>query len=94
MKTKWITLLLALLLSASYVAAEEFKEVTSDELKKMIDGKEQMVLVDARSEQDYKQGHIPTAISVPPDKFSVIQQFLPGDKDIPLIFYCTGGKSG
>ncbi len=94
MRTKWITLLLVLLLSASYVAAEEFKDVTSDELKKMIDGKEKMVLVDARSERDYERGHIPTAISLPPDKFSVIQQSLPGDKDVPLIFYCTGGKSG
>ncbi len=94
MRIKWITLLLALLLSASYVAAEEFKDVTSDELKKMIEGQEKMVLVDARSERDYKRGHIPTAISLPPDKFLVIQQFLPADREMLLIFYCTGGKSG
>lgn len=94
MKMKWITLLLSLLLSASYVAAEEFKDITSDELKKMIDGKEEVVLVDARGEWDYKQGHIPTAKSIPPNKLSDIQKLLPEDKNILLVFYCMSGKSG
>ncbi|HWR57975.1 MAG TPA: rhodanese-like domain-containing protein [Thermodesulfovibrionales bacterium] len=93
MKLKWITLLLSLLLTSSYVAAQEFKNVTTDELKKMIDGKEKMVLVDARGEWDYKNGHIPTAINIPPDKNAVIQEYLPSDKEVLLIFYCLGGGS-
>ncbi len=94
MKTKWIMLLLVLLLGASYAMAEDFKDVTSDELKKMIDEKEKMVLVDARSSASYKQGHIPTAINISQDKFSDIKQYLPDDKNLLLIFYCTGGKAG
>jgi rhodanese-related sulfurtransferase len=95
MKMKWLTLTLSLLLlTASYAAAQQFKDVTADELKKIIDTKEKVVIVDARGQMDYKQGHIPTAINIPTDKNPVIQRFLPADKDVPLIFYCHGGTSG
>lgn len=95
MKMKWLMLTLSLLLlSASYAAAQRFNDVTADELKKMIDTKEKVVIVDARSQTDYKQGHIPTAINIPTDRNRVIQRFLPADKDVPLIFYCHGGTSG
>lgn len=94
MRLKWIILVIFLLFCAAYAAAEEFRDVTSDDLKKMIDGKEEMVLVDARSEIDYKQGHIPTAINISPGKFSDIQKFLPQGRDKLLVFYCMSGKSG
>lgn len=93
MKMKWILLALSLLLTASSAVAQEFKDLTIDELKKKIDGKEKMVLVDARGENDYKQGHIPAAINIPTEKFSMIQDLLPKDKDSFLVFYCTGGGS-
>ncbi len=94
MKMRWIILLVSMLLSASYVAAQEFKDISADELKKMIDDKQSMALVDARSEIDYKQGHIPSAVNISPGKFQVIQQLLPENKDILLVFYCMSGKSG
>lgn len=84
-------LFLALVLCGSYVAAEEFKGVTADELKKMIDEKENVVVVDARNQRDFGEGHIPTAINVSPEKVSNIQQYLPADKDTLLIFYCRSG---
>lgn len=94
MKIKWILLLISLLLAASYAIAQDFKDLTADELKKMIDGKDKKVFVDARGEMDYKKGHIPTAINIPPEKFSMIQELLPKDKDAFLVFYCNGGKAG
>jgi rhodanese-related sulfurtransferase len=94
-KMKWLTLTLSLLfLTASYAAAQQFKDVTADELKKIIDTKEKVLIVDARGQTDYRQGHIPTAINIPTNKNRVIQQLLPADKDFPLIFYCHGGTSG
>lgn len=95
MKTKCVTLLLCLLLSASHVAAEQaFKDINADDLKKMIDEKKEIVLVDARGEWDYKQGHIPTARNIPSNKFQEIERYLPEDKNVLLVFYCMSGKSG
>lgn len=91
MKMRWTSLIFFIFFTASSVAAQEFKDITADELKKMIDGKEKMVLVDARGEMDYKQGHIPTAINIPPEKFLMIQELLPEDKDAFLVFYCRDG---
>lgn len=83
-------LFILLSLSVAATAAEEFKDLTTDEVKKMIDGKKKMTLVDARTEAEYREGHIPSAINIPPEKLMTIQKFLPKDKKTPLIFYCRG----
>lgn len=93
MKLNWIIVIIPLLVS-SYAAAEEFKDVSADDLKKMIDNDEKVFIVDARGEVGYKQGHIPTAVNITSDKFPSIKDSLPKDKDTMLIFYCTGGKAG
>ncbi len=46
------------------------------------------VLIDAREENDYKKGHIPTAISIPFSQFESNKARLPKDKNTVLIFYC------
>jgi rhodanese-related sulfurtransferase len=63
------------------------------DLKKMIDGKNQdFVIVDVRDEAEYKEGHIPGAISIPVDGFASRSGVLPKEKKI--IVYCnTGGSS-
>lgn len=50
------------------------------------------LLVDARSLEDYGQGHLPTAVSLPLED---VEQRLPGFKgevavERPLIVYCNG----
>ena len=91
MKMKWTIVAISLLLTASYAVAQEFKDITADELKKMIDRKEKVVLVDSRGKNEYSEGHIPTAINILPEKFPVIHEFLPEDKKAFIIFYCRGG---
>ncbi|MBF0286798.1 MAG: rhodanese-like domain-containing protein [SAR324 cluster bacterium] len=48
------------------------------------------VLVDARPAARYNEGHMPSAISIPADKFSEKMDLLPKDKDKKLVFYCGG----
>ena len=93
MKLKWVLVIISLLAS-SYAAAQDFKDITADEIKGMISAKENIFIVDARADSSYKQGHIPTSINITADKFSRIQEFLPKNKDAFLVFYCTGGKAG
>ena len=62
------------------------------DLKRMIDGKSQdFVIVDVRDEGEYKEGHIPGAISIPVDVFASRSGVLPKEKKV--IVYCNAGGS-
>jgi rhodanese-related sulfurtransferase len=66
------------------------RNVSVDQLKKIIDEKEVLVLVDTRTEYEYRKGRIPGAVSIPPEKFDVLATLLPEDKNVHIIFYCRG----
>jgi rhodanese-related sulfurtransferase len=66
--------------------------VSIPQLKKVLDAKEPLTLVDARPrERKYDKGHIPGAISLPDSQFDKLAaQLLPADKAAALYFYCDG----
>ena len=66
--------------------------VSIPQLKKLMDAKEPLTLVDARpKERKYDKGHIPGAISLPDSQFDKLAaQLLPADKAAALYFYCDG----
>ncbi|MEW5747033.1 MAG: rhodanese-like domain-containing protein [Nitrospirota bacterium] len=90
MKHRIAAALIMVLLPLSFAGAQEFKDIRAEEVKKLIDRRAKMVIVDARTRQEYYEGHLPTAINVPPEYSYSINQFLPKDKDTLLIFYCRG----
>ena len=64
-----------------------------DWIKKQIDNKTSMVLIDSRPKRKkYDKGHIPGALSIPDSQFAKLQDQLPADKSTPLVFYCGGLK--
>ena len=87
-----IFLILALLLSSSLAWAQNynFPNLTADDVIKRIVQSEKLLVVDARSEEEYSQGHIPKAINIPPEQFTSIGKHLPQGKSLPIIFYCRG----
>ena len=89
MKKKML-LMLSFLFLFSYAYAQDFKTISSDELKSMLDKKSKVVVVDARTAAEYKQGHIPTAMNIPPDQLHLTAVLLPEDKKSLLVFYCRG----
>jgi len=73
--------------------AGNYPAVSADWVKKQIDKKTNMVLIDSRPKRKkYDKGHIPTALSVPDSKFAKMTAQLPADKSTPLVFYCGGLK--
>lgn len=90
MQSKLSLLLLSLIFCFSSAFAQEFKDMTAEELKKMIDKKTKMVVVDTREEQEFREGHIPRSINIPPEKVNFIKAFLPKDKKSLIVFYCKG----
>ena len=51
------------------------------------------VLLDVRTEQEYRNGHVPGSINVPLQKINTISEQVE-DMDTPLFVYCqSGGRS-
>ena len=69
---------------------KEVGKVTAQQLKKMIDAKDKMVLIDSRNPSEYKEGHYPGAISVYDKEMEANKAKFPADKNMPLVFYCNG----
>ncbi|MDD1750221.1 MAG: rhodanese-like domain-containing protein [Methanothrix sp.] len=90
MKKKIVLIVLSLVFIFSYASAENLKSITADKLKNMLDKKTKLVLVDARPQQEFSQGHIPSSVNIPPDKVGSISTLLPKNKKIIAVFYCRG----
>jgi len=85
----------AMLISFSpALAATDFAAISSDELKRLIDQQEKMVLIDARTPAEYQEAHITGAVNIPEKGFEQASQQLPADKTTLLVFYCNGVKCG
>ncbi len=70
---------------------KETKEVSLDEIKRRLEAKVPMVLVDVREKEENRAGYIPGAISVPRGFLEIqIEQRIP-DKNAPVVLYCAGG---
>ena len=91
MRIKIFPIIALLLISAAAWAQNyNFTDLTAQEVKKMIEQPEKVLIVDARTEEEYRQGYIPTAINIPPSQLNVMGNHLPKDKSLPIIFYCRG----
>ena len=89
------TLLLTLLMigAATYALALGVKQVSLDEVKTMLEkppAEGGYLLIDARSENSFSDGHLPGAINIPWQGMKERLGELPKDMNIRLVFYCDG----
>jgi rhodanese-related sulfurtransferase len=90
MKRTTLCILLALFLPTTVTAEVGFKIMTSNELYEKMNSKEKILIIDSRPGEEYREGHIPTSINIPPGNYENIERFLTRDKETTLIFYCRG----
>lgn len=76
--------------TAQRLSDKKFEVISAVSLKKLMDDKVAMTLVDARFADEYAEGHIPGAINMPPDKLSLVRSILPKDRGALVITYCRG----
>jgi predicted sulfurtransferase len=67
-----------------------FPDVSAAELKQKIDEKSPVRIIDLRSEEEYKAGRLPGALNVAPNQLHLLNNRLPSDKKVPVVFYCRG----
>lgn len=85
-------LCLPLLMAATLsVQAQDISDLSSDELKKLIDQQAEVLVIDTRTVQEFNNGHIRGAVNISSqasNQFRTLAALLPEDKQIPLVFYC------
>ena len=65
--------------------------ITTSEVKSIIDNYDKnkdVVIIDVRTESEYKSGHLKEAVNVPVSEISSIEY----DKDTKIIVYCRSGS--
>lgn len=72
-------------------AKSRIKEVTVDDVKKMMDRGDTFLLIDVREESEFAKDHLPSAIHLGKGVIERdIEQRVP-ETDTPLVLYCGGG---
>ncbi|WP_437987229.1 molybdopterin-synthase adenylyltransferase MoeB [Sorangium sp. So ce117] len=70
---------------------KSIRELSLTELKRRLDDKVPLVLLDVREKEEYRAGFIPGAISIPRGFLEIqVEQKLP-DKSAHIVAYCAGG---
>ena len=69
----------------------EYKKITSDEAKKMMET-QKVIVVDVRTLEEYTEGHIPNAISVPLETIENKAEAKLKNKDDLILVYCRSGR--
>src|SRR6185503_5995623 len=70
---------------------KSIKTVTLEEIKRRLDAKQPMLLVDVREKEEYRAGYIPGAVSVPRGFLEMQIEQKVTDKGAPVVLYCAGG---
>ena len=81
---------IVVLMVAFSCGPSQANNVNAEELKKMITEDTRLLVVDTRTEYEYKLGRIPKAINISQEKFYMLETLLPKEKDTPIVFYCRG----
>jgi len=72
----------------------EYRKISAQEAKKMLDANPKAILLDVRTEAEYREKHIPGAILLPNNEIrSRAADVLP-DRNALILVYCySGGRS-
>jgi hydroxyacylglutathione hydrolase len=62
------------------------------ELMQRIESKSAPLIVDPRSEVEFKKGHIPGAVNAPVRKILLNRAQLPKDKNVEMVLACMHGQ--
>jgi rhodanese-related sulfurtransferase len=88
-------LMLICILAVPKVFAEKiFQTIDTDQLKAMLDQKQNFILIDSRTKQEFNEAHIVNSINIPDQKLKDNLALLPADKGALLVIYCNGVKCG
>lgn len=75
-------------------AQTKVSAITAKALKDLIDAKKDLVLLDVRTLEEYKEAHIPGALLLPYDQINAgsALKAIGKDKNLTVVVYCRSGR--
>lgn len=67
-------------------------QISTDELKRFIDSKEKIIILDVRTAGEYSRGKIEGSVNLPIDDIGENVEKLIPDKQAKIIVYCLSGS--
>ena len=97
MKKLILFLLAMMLLTACGQDKENSQEavyvnITAEQAKDIMDSRENYIILDVRTQDEFDETHIPGAILIPHDKIKEKAEDLLTDKDQLILVYCRSGR--
>ena len=97
MKKLVFLLLAAMMLTACGQAKENdqgavYVNITAEEAKQIMDTEEGYIILDARTQEEYDEGHIPGAIVISHEEIAEKAEDVLTDKDQLILVYCRSGR--
>ena len=97
MKKLYFLLMAVMLLTACGQAKENDREaaymnITAEEARQIMDKEEGYVILDARTQEEYDEGHIPGAIVISHEEIMEKAEDVLTDKDQLILVYCRSGR--
>jgi rhodanese-related sulfurtransferase len=89
---RMVLLAVAALVVPLAARAQQVPFVTTDDVKRMMDAKEDFVLADALSPIEFAEERIAGSVNLPFSSIKNGTAKLPADKAKKLVFYCKGPK--
>ena len=72
-------------------ARKEIREVTVQDAKELLENNGKFVLLDVREKDEYREGHLDRAVSLPRGFLEIKVETTVPEKSTPIIAYCAGG---
>lgn len=95
---KLVFLLLAVMLLTACGQDKEkdqgavYMNITAEEAKQIMDTEEGYIILDARTQEEYDEGHIPGAIVISHEEITEKAEEVLTDKDQLILVYCRSGR--
>ncbi len=70
----------------------EYVNITAEQAKEIMDSQENYIILDTRTQEEYREGHIPDAILIPYDEVTEKAEDILTDKDQLILVYCRSGR--
>ena len=69
-----------------------YEQISGEEAKQIIDSQSGYIIIDARTQSEYDEGHIKDAIMIPEYEISQKATDMLKDKDQLILVYCRSGR--
>ena len=73
-------------------AMAEYKSVSSEEAKELMDTETSYIILDVRTEEEYAEGHIKNAVLIPDYEIAKRAEKELTDKNQLILVYCRSGR--